>query len=66
MDNMHFVLILYVTKLFAFCPHCDGNNLELTKYEVSLHVLKDRSWITCSDCDYEIEVDKLKKQLWCS
>ena len=40
--------------------------LILTKYEVSLHVLKDRSWITCSGCDYEIEVYKLKKQLWCS
>jgi len=55
-----------MAELNAFCPRCDGNNLILTSYEVTIRILKDRSWITCSDCDYEIEVDKFKKQLWCA
>ena len=61
---MHFLLIIHAAELNTICPHCDGNNLILTRYEVTLRILKDRIGITSSDCYFEIEVDKFKKQLW--
>ena len=61
-----FLLTLFVHRLIATCPHCNGNRLFLTKYTAPLEILKARSWLFCKDCWYEIETDDFKKQLWCT
>ena len=51
-------------QAFLPCPSCGGNRLFLTKYEVSLKILKDRSWLVCKDCDFQIPTEKYKKSLF--
>ncbi len=53
-------------QAFLPCPSCGGNRLFLTKYEVPLKILKDRSWLVCKDCDFEIPTEKYKKSLFCA
>jgi len=52
-------------RIFAPCPSCNGENLFYTKYEAPLKVLKDRSWLLCKDCEYQIEMEEWKKSLYC-
>ena len=55
-----------MVRLIASCPACRGNRLFLTRYEPVIQLLKDRNWLYCKDCEYEIETDKFKEMLWCA
>jgi hypothetical protein len=57
--------ILSMEQLFVSCPSCEGNNLYLTKYDAPLKILKERSWLICKDCDYQIQTEEYKKTLFC-
>jgi len=52
-------------QLFVTCPSCEGNELYVTKYDAPLKILKERSWLICKDCDYQIQVEEYKKSLFC-
>jgi len=57
---------LFMKQAFLPCPSCGGNRLFLTKYEVPLKILKDRSWLVCKDCNFQIPKEKYKKSLFCA
>ncbi len=57
--------IFIMKQLFVACPSCEGNSLFLTKYDAPLRILKERSWLICKDCDYQIQTDEYKKSLFC-
>ncbi len=44
------------------CPSCNGR-MYATKYDAPLNVLKDRSWLVCTECSYEIEAEDFKRNL---
>ena len=46
---------------FVACPSCEGNKLFLTKYDAPLKILKERSWLICKECDYQIQTEEYKK-----
>ncbi len=59
------ILNYFMKQAFLPCPSCGGNRLFLTKYEVPLKILKERSWLVCKDCDFQIPTEKYKKSLFC-
>ena len=57
-------LIYSMKQLFVPCPSCEGSKLYLTKYDAPLKILKERSWLICKDCDYQIQVAEYKRSLF--
>jgi transcription elongation factor Elf1 len=52
-------------QLFGTCPSCEGSRIYLSKYDAPLKILKNRSWLICKDCDFEIQTEDFKKTLFC-
>ncbi|HLC10032.1 MAG TPA: hypothetical protein VJJ01_02840 [Nitrosopumilaceae archaeon] len=52
-------------QLNVTCPRCNSDGLFYTRYETPLKVLKQRSWLYCKPCGYEVEVEDFKKSLFC-
>lgn len=50
-------------SLCAFCPVCGLRSLQLIRWIEKLPILKPRSWVVCTNCDYEYDVIKMKKML---
>ena len=48
--------------VIVWCPRCDGQ-MEIISYEVTIKILKQRSWLYCRGCRYEIEMERFKKTL---
>lgn len=59
------LLFSFMKQIFVTCPSCDGKRAYFVKYDTLLKVLKDRSWLICEDCDYEIPMKEFKKSLFC-
>ena len=51
------------TQTIMPCPKCDGKMIGV-KYDAPLKILSERSWNTCIECGYEIDVAKWKKSLF--
>ena len=58
-------IIIFMKQSFVACPSCEGNKLFLTKYDAPLKILKERSWLICKECDYQIQTEEYKKSLFC-
>jgi len=52
-------------KLFAGCPNCGKQNLFMTEYNCLKILMNSKNWIVCKDCDYTIQIEKLKNLLFC-
>ncbi len=52
-------------KLFALCPNCDENSLFMTEYNCLKKIMRVKNWIVCKNCDYAIQIEKLKSLLFC-
>lgn len=44
------------------CPKC-GGKMYSVNYDVSLRILKNRTWQNCKECRFERSVDDFKKEL---
>lgn len=53
-------------QLFVTCPTCGGNRVFFAKYDAPLKILKERSWLICKDCDYQVETEAFKRSLFCA
>ena len=53
-------------KLCAFCPRCNETKLFMTEYNCQEVIMKVRNWIVCKNCDYAIQIENLKKSLYCA
>lgn len=45
------------------CPSCSGKMYAL-RYETPLKILKERGWLVCKECDYEIQTEYFKNRLF--
>ena len=52
-------------KLFATCPSCGQKNLFMTEYNCLKLIMRVKNWIVCKNCDYAIQIEKLKNMLCC-
>ena len=52
-------------KLYAFCPKCGGDKLFRTEFSRLGVILAIYNWIVCKNCDYAIQIEKLKNMLCC-
>ena len=52
-------------KLFGVCPGCEKQELFMTEYECLKKIMKTKNWIVCKNCDYIIQIEKLKNMLTC-
>ena len=46
------------------CPTCDGKMYSVA-YEVTLRILKPRSWQICKECGFQRSTDDFTKLLYC-
>lgn len=46
------------------CPKCNGK-MYCISYDVTLNILKKRSWQVCKSCNYEISTEKFKQSICC-
>lgn len=51
-----------LTPIPIACPKCCGK-IVVIRYEVTLKVLRERSWQICKNCGFERSVDDFKKTL---
>ena len=48
-------------KLFVMCPKCGEEELFMTEYDcLKILLMKVKNWIVCKNCDYMIQIEKLK------
>ena len=47
------------------CPKCDGK-MDSVNYEVTLSILKNRSWQICKECNFERSTEEFKKSICCA
>ena len=52
-------------KLFGMCPNCGKQELFMTEYDCLKIMMKVKNWIVCKECDYAIQIEKLKNMLCC-
>jgi hypothetical protein len=52
-------------KLFGVCPECEKQELFMTEYNCLKILMKTKNWIVCKNCDYMIQIEKLKNNLCC-
>ena len=52
-------------KLFVTCPKCGEEELFMTEYHCLKLLMKVKNWIVCKNCDYMIQIEKLKNMLCC-
>jgi transcription elongation factor Elf1 len=52
-------------KLFAECPKCRKNELFITEYNCLKNSKNVKNWMVCKNCDYTIQIEKLKSNLCC-
>ena len=52
-------------KLFGACPECKKQELFMTEYNCLGMLMKAKNWIVCKNCDYAIQIEKLKNMLCC-
>ena len=50
-------------KLFAECPNCREQGLFMTEYNCLKVLMNAKNWIVCKNCDYAIQIEKLKSML---
>jgi len=55
----------YMKKLFAECPNCGKSKLFMTEYNCLNVLMNVKNWIVCKNCDYAIQIEKLKSMLCC-
>ena len=58
-------LIQYMKKLLGICHNCGKEELFMTEYDCLKILLKTKNWIVCKNCDYIIQIEKLKNGLCC-
>lgn len=44
------------------CPNC-GGKMTSREWKVILKILRQRSWICCTECDFEETADQFKERL---
>jgi len=47
------------------CPKCNGKMYSVN-YEVTLSILKNRSWQICKECNFERSTEEFKKSICCA
>ncbi|MDB3956379.1 hypothetical protein N9385_01745 [Candidatus Nitrosopelagicus sp.] len=52
-------------KLLGICHNCGKEELFMTEYDCLKILLKTKNWIVCKNCDYIIQIEKLKNGLCC-
>ena len=52
-------------KLFGVCPGCEKQELFMTEYDCLKIPMDVKNWIVCKNCDYMIQIEKLKNMLCC-
>ncbi len=52
-------------KLLGTCHNCGKEELFMTEYDCLKILLKTKNWIVCKNCDYVIQIEKLKNELCC-
>ena len=52
-------------KTFCMCPKCGEEELFMTEYDCLKLSMKVKNWIVCKNCDYMIQIEKLKNLLCC-
>ena len=52
-------------KLFGTCSECGKQELFMTEYNCLGILMKTKNWIVCKNCDYAIQIEKLKSMLCC-
>ena len=57
--------IQYMKKLLGICHNCGKEELFMTEYDCLKILLKTKNWIVCKNCDYIIQIEKLKNGLCC-
>ena len=50
------------TQTVMPCPKC-GGTMYGSRYEARLKILSERTWNTCIECGYEIDMSKWKRSL---
>ena len=50
------------TQTIMPCPRC-GEKMIGVKYNATLKILQERSWNTCVECGYEIDIAKWKRSI---
>ena len=50
------------TQTVMPCPKC-GSKMLGVKYSAPLKILQERSWNTCMECGFEVDVAKWKRSL---
>ena len=52
-------------KLFGICRNCGEQDLFMTEYDCLKIPMNVKNWIVCKNCDYMIQIEKLKNMLCC-
>jgi len=52
-------------KLFGICRNCGKEELFMTEYDCLKISMNVKNWIVCKNCDYMIQIEKLKNMLCC-
>ena len=52
-------------KLFGVCPKCEKQELFMTEYKCLKNLMKIKNCIVCKNCDYTVQIEKLKNMLCC-
>ena len=52
-------------KLFGICRNCGEEELFMTEYDCLKSSMNVKNWIVCKNCDYMIQIEKLKNMLCC-
>ena len=52
-------------KLYGACPECQKQELFMTEYKCLKILMETKNWIVCKNCDYAIQIEKLKNSLCC-
>ena len=46
-----------------FCPNCNSP-LKILKYEVTIKILKERVWLSCTKCKFSVEDNKFSNAIF--
>ena len=49
-------------KIPLSCASCMGK-MNALNYDAPLKILKERCWLVCTECDYEIQAEDFKRNL---